>query len=64
MPAGIKVTIAKNIALETYEKMLDEIKAIDEKTLMMWLNMDKLFDVDKARLISQEEYERLYGDEE
>lgn len=64
LPAGIKVTIAKNITLETYEKMLDKIKEVDEKTLMMWLNMDKLFDVDKARLISQEEYERDYGDEE
>ena len=64
LPAGIKVTIAKNIAIKTYEKMLNEIKEVDEKTLMNWLNMDGLFDVDKARLISQEEYERLYGDEE
>lgn len=63
-PAGIKVTIAKNIAIETYEKMLNEIEEVDEKTLMKWLNMDELFDIDKARLISQEEYERLYGDEE
>ena len=64
LPAGIKVTIAKNIAIETYEKMLNEIEEADEKTLMKWLNMDELFDIDKARLISQEEYERLYGDEE
>lgn len=63
-PAGIKVTIARNITLEAYEEMLNEIKEVDEKTLMKWLNMDWLFDVDKARLISKEEYERDYGDEE
>lgn len=44
--------------------MLNKIKEVDEKSLMKWLNMDELFNVDKARLISQEEYERDYGDEE
>ena len=62
-PAGIKVTIAKNVALDSYEKMVKAIKEMDEKTLMVGLNMDRLFDIDKARLISQEEYERDYGDE-
>ena len=64
LPAGIKVTIAKNITLEEYEEILNRINSIDEKTLMKWLNMDELFNIDKASLISQEEYERLYGDEE
>lgn len=63
-PAGIKVTIAKNITLEEYEKILNRIKSVDEKTLMKWLNMDELFNIDKARIITQEEYERDYGDNE
>lgn len=63
-PAGVKVTLARNITPEAHEEMLNRIKDVDEKSLMKWLNMDELFNVDKARLISQEEYERLYGDEE
>ncbi len=64
LPAGIKVTIARNITLEAYEEMLNKIKEVDEKTLMKWLNMDELFNIDKARIITQEEYERDYGDNE
>lgn len=63
-PAGIKVTIAKDVTLDSYEKMVNAIREVDEKALMLGLNMDMLFDIEKASLITEEEYERNYGDEE
>lgn len=63
-PAGLKVTIAKDVTLDSYEKMVNAIREVDEKALMLGLNMDMLFDIEKASLITEEEYERNYGDEE
>lgn len=62
-PVGIKVTIAKDVTLDYYEEWVNAIKEVDEKALMLGLNMDRLFDIDKASLITEEEYERNYGDE-